>query len=321
VIVTVGGISVDITTTGTAAFPVRDSDGVLSRFTGGRGHNALGLRVTWVAGASWDEVLTPEDSARVSHIARTIKRRFPFTGVSYENKTGPTRPVEPGRVSLPGLSAYDTGDVSVFPHPGFIVTVDHRLGQATALVMEGEQPDEGSSLIAVLQAALGLSAPDHGALMLHAASLVVDGGGYLFAGSSGAGKTTVSGSVPRRTVLSDDGSWCGHTDAGFSLFPTPFSQIDPGPDFEGPAPLRRILFLQQGPEDKTIALSPGRAMTMLLLNHIHFFRFMGQRAAKKAFDLTGDICERHPISTLVFTRDFDPTSFFGETIDERQEAV
>ena len=51
-------------------------------------------------------------------------------------------------------------------------------------------------------------------------------------------------------------------------------------------------------------------MTMLLLNHIHFFRFMASRTAAKAFELAGEICARHPVSTLVCTRGFNPKTFF-----------
>jgi hypothetical protein len=222
---------------------------------------------------------------------------------------------------MPLLTARDANNVSVFPHPGFLVAVDHRRGRAQALVRVPEDGDEGSSLTPVLQAVLGLAAPDHGALMLHAASLMLSGGGYLFAGSSGSGKSTVAGSADTGAVLSDDGSWCEYTGGCFALFPTPFSQANPPPRPPDPAPLARVLFLKQGGDDRIVDLSPGRAMTMLLFNHIHFFRFMGRRAARKAFALAGDICAGHPASTLVFTRDFNPVPFFRGISNESKKAV
>jgi hypothetical protein len=326
-IVTVGGISVDMKLAGYRAGEPMMSlghkpDGPLSRFAGGSTNRTpVNLTVTRVAGSSWDEILTPEDFARMECIARAIQERFPFTRVPYGDTGSRKPPVKAGDISLPLLAAYDTGDVSVIPHSRFLVAADHRLGRADALVRAEEDRDETASLKPVLQAVLALLAPDHGALMLHAASLTLPGGGCLFIGNSGAGKSTVAGSVDPRLVLSDDGSWCGYADGRFSLFPTPFSQIDSRPDSEGPVPLARVLFLEQGAGNRTADLSPGRAMTMLLLNHIHFFRYMGRNTAQKAFGLAGEICTRHPVSTLIFTRNFNPKSFFGKTTNERKKAV
>ncbi len=162
-----------------------------------------------------------------------------------------------------------------------------------ALVRIRKGRDEGLSLTPVIQAVLGLSAPDHGALMLHAASVALLGG-RLFIGGSGAGKSTVAGSAEPGTVLSDDGSWCGFTGGRFQLYPTPFSQIDPAPKPPAPVPLTHVYFLEQSGDNRIVDISPGRAMTMLLRNHIHFFRFMGPRTAAKAFELAGEICARTP---------------------------
>ncbi len=326
-IVTVGGVSVDITIANhregepTMSIGHRPDDPI-SRFAGRkRNRVSISLSVMQVSGSSWDEILTPEDLARIQHIAQALERRFPFTGVTYGRTTGRRLPIRPGTVSLPLLAAFGAGDVSVIPRAGFIVAVDHRLGRADALVKVEEDWDRESSLTPVLQGVLALCAPDYGALMLHAASLVLDGDGYLFVGNSGAGKSTIARAVDPGLVLSDDGSWCSQNGGTSSLFPTPFSQVDPVHKPAGPAPLTRILFLEKGSENRIADLSPGRALSMLLSNHIHFFRFMGHKPAARAFNLAGELCRRHPVSTLVFARDFDPKPFFRGIADETKKAV
>lgn len=322
--VTIGGVSVGIAEASADGRPSvgldLGADSPVSRFAGQRQDRpAIDLTVTWVAETSWDGILTPRDFARTRRIAGTLRKRFPFTRVAWEGAVGLTAPAKAGNLSLPLLAEFEDADVSVVPHPGFILTVDHRAGRAEALVKA--PPGIETPLTTVLQAVLALLAPDHGALMLHAASLALGGGGYLFIGNSGAGKSTIAGAAKPGLVLSDDGSWCGRGDSGFFLFPTPFSQIDPGPGSVNPVALARVLFIRQGADNRIAALSPSRAMTALLLNQIHFFRFMGRRPAEKAFALAGEICTRYPVATLVFNRGFNPESFFRGVTDERKKAV
>ncbi len=325
-IVTIGGISVRLTLADDAPGRPTESAGAgppdrIFHFTDRKNRACIDMAVTRAVGSCWDDILTPEDFARAQHIVQKIEGRFPFTKVSLGGGDTRKSPTKAGSVSFPLLAAFDTGHVSVIPRPGFLVAVDHRIGRADVLVRTEQDWDWGPSLEPVLQGVLALFAPDYGALMLHAASLVLDGDGYLFAGNSGAGKSTIAGSVDPGLVLSDDGSWCSQNDGTFSLFPTPFSQIDLTSKIMGPAPLKRILFLKKGTENRIADLSPGRAMTMLLSNHIHFFRFMGHEPATRAFGLAGEICRKHPVSTLVFTRDFDPRPFFGGITDEAKKAV
>ncbi len=325
-IVTIGEISVRlallVAQEGNAADSARRGpDHRLSHFIDRDNRADIDLTVTRVVGASWDEVMTPEDFAQARHIVKRIEERFPFTTVLFARENTPTASRRVGDILLPMPAAFDAGHVSVIIHPGFLVTVDHRIGRADALVRIEDNREREASLTPVLQGVLALCAPSHGALMLHAASLVVDGRGYLFIGSSGAGKSTIAGAVDPAQVLSDDGSWCSQNGGGFSLFPTPFSQIDPAPIAGDPVPLDRILFLEQGPENRIVDLSPGRAMTMLLSNHIHFFRFMGNGAAARTFGLAEALCRTHPVSTLVFTRDSNPNSFFRTIADDTKKAV
>lgn len=324
-IVTVGGVSVRLTfidgKTGGHADGLRlGPNSRLSPFTSRTAGRCIDLAVTRVGRLPWDAILTPEDFARIEQSASTARRRFPFTRVLFGPTDARKRPEKPGTISLPLLSESDPEDLSVFPSNSFLVAVDHRLGLAHALVRVKRNRDEGVFLAPVIQAVLALCAPDHGALMLHAASLSLLGG-RLFIGASGVGKSTIAASARPGKLFSDDGSWCGRAGGRFMLYPTPFSQVDPIPSPPGPAPLAHVYFLEQGSEDRVVDLSPGRALSMLLRNHIHFFRFMGRRTAAQGFDLAGEICMKHPVSSLAFTRSFDPVLFFGKIAGKRKRAV
>ncbi len=230
-IVTVGGVSVQVTFVNDPAGKLmndagRGLKGHTSHLTHRRDRVGIDLSIRRAVGESWDEILSPEALAHTRRIAQTIEQRFPFNRIWFGNQ-GRKRQAKDGGASLPLLADLDSGDVSVIPHPCFLVVVDHRLRQAEALVRVEEDSDGESPLTPVLQGLLAVCAPDFGALMLHAASLVLDGAGYLCVGSSGAGKSTIAAADPG-AVLSDDGSWCSQTGGTFSLFPTPFSQIAPG---------------------------------------------------------------------------------------------
>jgi hypothetical protein len=95
-------------------------------------------------------------------------------------------------------------------HPGFFGTVD----------VEGEGSLECApspyALDHALRVLFALVAPRQDALMLHAAGVISRGGGHVFAGPTGAGKSTVATLAGHRPVLTDgyvmvrrllDGSW------------------------------------------------------------------------------------------------------------------
>jgi hypothetical protein len=297
----------------------------LGRFAAGKGAAHFELTIQPVPNIPWRAIIDRDDFTSMRGVVRALEQRFPFTRISFEEREiyGIDRVASPpsDHIVLAPSPRLNRGDLSIIPQKQFLLLVDHATGRGHALI-KGQDTDEYViSLMKALQGAVSLVAPDYGALMLHASSLAIDGWGYLFVGASGAGKSTIASTAGAQSVLSDDGSWCCRTDGGFSLFPTPFSQLDPDPKAGGSAPLKRILFLEKGTEDRIADLSPGRAMVMLLSNHIHFLRFMGRGPALTAFGLAGEICRRHPVSTLVFTRDFDPKPFFREIADESKKAV
>jgi hypothetical protein len=325
-IVRVGGVSVELVVregrAGIRADRVmRGLGDRLSRFMTNGARRDLTLAVTPVVSAPWGEILAGDDLTRATRIARAIEGRFPFTGVPFGNDRGKRRDGDgssaSGKTTFGLLSGFDAGEVSVIPQPGLLLGVDHARGYGEALIRGEDEDDLVASLTNALQAAVSLWAPQRGGVMLHASSVVIDGGGYAFVGGSGAGKSTVVGSVRPDKILSDDGSFCSHADGVFYLSPTPFSRMEAGSGGADRAPLKKVLFLEKDIDDYITDYSRGRAMTTILLNHIHFFRYMCGRSALLTFDIIGRLCGCVPVHSLHFTRQFDPVSFFGGSAHEK----
>ncbi|PYQ14651.1 MAG: hypothetical protein DMH00_01020 [Acidobacteria bacterium] len=72
-----------------------------------------------------------------------------------------------------------------------------------------------------------------GGALLHAASLAVEGRGYLFVGASGSGKSTLAATSSKGEVLSDDLSLVRRLGGAFRVVGTPFRGT-----FQGGGPVR-----------------------------------------------------------------------------------
>jgi len=81
---------------------------------------------------------------------------------------------------------------------------DTRARRGEILLSRGDHEPELRALENYLRCAVAWSAAERGGALVHAASLVRDGTGYLFYGESGAGKSTLSAVDTRARVVSDD---------------------------------------------------------------------------------------------------------------------
>src|SRR3989442_14032919 len=107
-------------------------------------------------------------------------------------------------------------------------------------------------------------------LVLHAASLIRDGGAYLFCGPSGSGKTTVARLSPDATLLSDELSIVRTTDGPAVCFGTPFRGELALAGADRAARLRGIHFLRHGDRHAVLARRPRQALARLLPNVLFF---------------------------------------------------
>ena len=105
-----------------------------------------------------------------------------------------------------------------------------------------------------------------GGLLVHSAGAVVEGTGFILAGRSGAGKSTISrliGQEAAGRLLSDDRMIVRRQGHRWAMFGTPWPG-DAGIAVNRSAPLGAILFLRHAPRNTVRRLSPSEALERLL---------------------------------------------------------
>lgn len=117
------------------------------------------------------------------------------------------------------------------------------------------------SLLRILLTAVLL--PRRG-FLLHAASVVRDGRAYIFAGRSGAGKSTVASLSPAGTVLTDEISLLRHSYGGWQAYGTPFWGEFRAAGVNRHFPIAGIYFLEQARRDRFEPLSAKEILRALL---------------------------------------------------------
>ena len=106
---------------------------------------------------------------------------------------------------------------------------------------------------------------DREACILHSSGLVLDSGGYLFAGHSDAGKSTLTTMLKDRAeILSDDRIIVRRWQDGFRIHGT-WSHGDVPDVSPASAPLKAIMFLVQAKENRLIPMENRREINRRLL--------------------------------------------------------
>jgi hypothetical protein len=260
-----------------------------------------------------------EETGALRDYFRKIEGRFPFTGLN-PGWRGPGikkmfgGPKGDGAVSGPPsmIHLLDKDRMAVFYHNSFLLFADYEKPSGEVLIFESEFTDDASTISRAVQAAVGLFAPLYGGIMLHACSAEIDGGGCIFFGVSGAGKSTIANLVGRERLLADDGSLCFRRGGGCFTMPSPFTQVKARENAGELIPVERLFFLVKDENDFLEGVTPGEAISRIMHNHIHFFRYFPQREARETFMTVKEMVERFPTHNLHFTRDFHPLTFFGE---------
>jgi hypothetical protein len=147
--------------------------------------------------------------------------------------------------------------------------------------------------------------------LVHASGVAINGQGYLFAGASGVGKTSVAQRLAHRAVvLADDAvavRWDGEV---FRAFATPWNLDFPqqsgrrGVARHG-VPLAGICFLQQLDRDEAIVLRPEFAGVKLAAQVIPVLRWFEAQQAQRVLDLSVGLCQQTNCCDLLLTREGD----------------
>jgi len=158
---------------------------------------------------------------------------------------------------------------------------------------------EWAPLDAALRMLHSVLASQSGGFLLHAASAILSGSGYIFTGVSGAGKSTISSLLPNgSTRLTDEISYVLPSNGGYRAFGTPFVG-DLGILGEpASGPLKAVYVLAKGKENKVERIPNALAPAALLRNVLFF-----ARSSASVVRVFGNVCrlvELVPVYRLTF---------------------
>lgn len=155
------------------------------------------------------------------------------------------------------------------------------------------------SIDSVLRIVHSLVLAEEGGFLVHAASGVRQGRAFVFAGISGAGKTTMARlAPPDAAVLTDEISYIRKDRNGYCAYGTPFAGELARAGVNLRAPLAALYFLEKGPAGR---IEPVGQLTAAreLLRHILFFA-NDQEMVKRVFESAVEFVSRVPVARFTF---------------------
>jgi hypothetical protein len=158
------------------------------------------------------------------------------------------------------------------------------------------------SIDTVLRITHSLVLAEEGGFLVHAASAIRGCRAFLFAGVSGAGKTTMARlTPPDATVLTDEISYVRRIGNSYQAYGTPFAGELARVGANTSAPLETLYLLVQGPENRIDPVSKIDA-ARALMRHILFFAEEKEMVAR-VFDSVLEFVSHVEVAQLVFTPD------------------
>jgi len=141
-----------------------------------------------------------------------------------------------------------------------------------------------------------------GGLLVHAASAVRNGKAFVFAGVSGAGKTTIASLAPADVILlTDEISYLRRKEHGFFAYGTPFAGELARPGENIQAPQAALFFLHKGPENAIVPVRASEAVRRLLENVLFFAH--DPELVGLVFETAYELVRRVPAYQLTFVPD------------------
>jgi len=215
-----------------------------------------------------------------------------------------------GRPSGEDARVTRRGALWSFQRGDFRATWDARAGRGRI-----RQCPNPYSIDTVLRITHSLVLAREGGFLVHAASAIRNERAFLFAGVSGAGKTTMARlAPPDATVLTDEISYVrriGHVGAWlqpgvarhrhYKAYGTPFAGELARVGANTSAPLETLYLLVQGPENR-ISPVPKIDAARALMRHVLFFAEEEEMVAR-VFDSVLEFVSRVDVAQLEFTPD------------------
>ena len=141
-----------------------------------------------------------------------------------------------------------------------------------------------------------------GGFLVHAASAIRGGRAFLFAGVSGAGKTTISRLAPSDcTLLTDEISYVQRDGNAYRACGTPFAGELARVGENKSAPLCTLFLLEKGPENRIETVAASEAVRLLMRNILFFAE--DAELVNLVFRSACEFVERVPVRRLIFVPD------------------
>lgn len=158
------------------------------------------------------------------------------------------------------------------------------------------------SIDAVLRIVHTLVLAKQGGFLLHAASAIRNGKAFLFAGVSGAGKTTIARlAPPDTTLLTDEISYVRKQNREYVAFGTPFTGELAKLGENVSAPVTALYLLAKGSENRIEPVAQPEAMRAFLANVLFFAK--DRELVQLVFDSAIEFVRTVPVSRLTFVPD------------------
>ncbi len=208
--------------------------------------------------------------------------------------------------------AFSFTSASLSPVPYKLARFNSSFTEGTLWLGEPFQPAEGAldpfefplpELLMIHQLSRGRGVEIHGCGVIDA-----DGRAYLFAGQSGAGKSTIARLWRRNgaVILSDDRVVLRLRDDRVTIYGTPWHGEDAFADPRS-APLSRMFFLDHGHENRLRPIEGAAAVARLFA--CSFPPFYDEDGLRFTLELLADLDRRLPSAVLSFAPDEQVIAF------------
>jgi hypothetical protein len=138
--------------------------------------------------------------------------------------------------------------------------------------------------------------------LLHAASAIRNGKAFVFAGVSGAGKTTIASlAPPDATLLTDEISYIRKKGNRYIAFGTPFTGELGKPGENVSAPIAALYLLEKGPGNRIASVTGAEASRAFLSNVLFFTE--DQELVRSVFHSACEFVGQVPVCRLTFLPD------------------
>ncbi|WP_218091391.1 hypothetical protein [Paenibacillus solanacearum] len=137
-------------------------------------------------------------------------------------------------------------------------------------------------------------------LLIHSSCLLEQERAYLFAGHSGAGKSTVAQLSQPRPILSDEATIIKITENDVVVYNSPFRSDTELPELPGTYPLTAIQILRQSPDNRRLRMGVMEGIQQLLQRVFYWAHHPEE--TKKVFRMCRLLAGKVPVYELYFQK-------------------